>query len=303
LRLDLVRSITDAIAEAETIGVEIGGILVGSLPTEATPVLRVEGFTIVPRPAEDGPVYLLDPLEQERFAAIRASASQNETASVGFFRSHIRPGPLRPSLADRSLLAGQFGEAAYAVLLIQARPPRTAAFFVAESGQLPTEPSVPEFRFEESEFSALPEVDLSTVTEADAEAERLRTTRLRAPGRAKRAIAASLIVVAFAALLFWILTTTQWFRAGANQMELAVAVTGRLLTITWNHSASDIKRASGGKLTIVDGSVQRSIDLGEDELKLGKVEYDGAGTRVDVTLTVDMPGSVSVSQSAHWQSR
>ncbi len=188
LRLDIVRSMTAEIAEAEKLGIEIGGILLGSLPTASVPVLRIDNYATVSRPPEDGSVYLLDPLEQERFASVRAGASRGETAPVGFFRSHIRPGPLRPSLADRSLLAGQFKESVYAVLLIQARPPRTAAFFVAADGQLPVEPSVNEFRFDETEFRALPELEQLAITEPEVDEGRARTTRVRMPRARYRAI-------------------------------------------------------------------------------------------------------------------
>ena len=71
-------------------------------------------------------------------------------------------------------MAEQFGQSLYVFLLIQSREPRTAAFFLAANGQLPDQPSVRKFFFDDSEFKFLPEV-----AGEDIEA---RTKILREPG-------------------------------------------------------------------------------------------------------------------------
>ncbi len=53
--------------------------------------------------AEDGAVYMLDPDQHERFAQVRWTAKAAGQAAVGFFRSHSRPGPLKPSLSRPEL--------------------------------------------------------------------------------------------------------------------------------------------------------------------------------------------------------
>ncbi|MGA8029086.1 MAG: hypothetical protein WB992_18255, partial [Bryobacteraceae bacterium] len=104
LKLDLVSKIAGELAQAEKLGIEVGGVLIGTFPKAQLPTLRVEDLEIIPRRPEDGPVYMLDPSQHERFAEARWRAKANGKVPIGFWRSHIRPGPLRPSLADRSLL-------------------------------------------------------------------------------------------------------------------------------------------------------------------------------------------------------
>src|ERR1700684_3498436 len=147
LRLDLVAQIADELARAESSGMEIGGVLVGSPPNAYSPTLRIGDVELVPRAVEEGAIYVLDPGQHDGFAEIRARARARQRDAVGFFRSHLRPGAMRPSLADRSLLSGEFRERVFAVLLIEGREPHTATFFLAANGHLPGEPSVRNFRF------------------------------------------------------------------------------------------------------------------------------------------------------------
>ena len=136
-------------------------MLIGSHPTALNPTFRIEDYQLVPRRPEDGPIFMLDPREHDRFATARWERRQDGRTTVGFFRSHRRTGPLRPSLADRTLLTREFAGETYAALLVDASEPLTTALFVGTQGELPDQPSVPEFRLDERSFSSLPEIPIA----------------------------------------------------------------------------------------------------------------------------------------------
>ncbi len=93
---------------------------------------------------------------------VRVQARDIGRSVVGLFRSHRRPGALRPSLADRGLISTLFTEPVCVLLLVEAGEPNSAAFFIAQNRQIPAEPSVREFKFDEREFRMLPEVEPET---------------------------------------------------------------------------------------------------------------------------------------------
>jgi len=149
LRLELVSRLNSLLVQADRLGIEIGGMLLGSLPDPEIPTLRIDDVAIISRRFEDGAIYMLDPGQQHRLDEIGAAARAQNRDCVGFFRSHMRPGALQPALADRTLLTEQFPQGVYALLLVQSREPRTAAFFLASNGQLPDQPSARKFYFDE----------------------------------------------------------------------------------------------------------------------------------------------------------
>src|SRR5579875_3487087 len=159
LKLELVSKISGELERAGKADSEIGGVLIGNVLGGRVPTLRIDGIEMIPRGADNGGIYILGPEHLQRFGEVRRTARAQHKTALGFFRSHCRPGPLKPSLADRTLLSEEFQSAAYALLLVEAGAPRTAAFFVAENGELPKDASVREFRFNEAEFKALPEVE------------------------------------------------------------------------------------------------------------------------------------------------
>ena len=303
LKLDLVARIAEDLSEASKLKIEIGGVLIGSFPDGPTPIMRIEELEIIPRRPEDGPVYMLDPIQHQRFAQVHAKAKQQKKVAVGFFRSHIRPGPLRPSLADRSLLSGQFGQAVYALLLIQAREPRTAALFISTDGQLSDEPVVQEFRFDEAEFKALPEVEPDTT---EPQPERI-SAKSNPINRWLKPIAVPLLIaVAVLSALWWLSKKTALLdalRPSPDELQLAVNKRDHLLRISWNHNARDLDRASGATLLIADGSSRQEIKLGPDELKLGAVEYQPNAGQIHVTMTLTTAGSPLPAQSIDWQQK
>lgn len=292
IRLDVIGALARDIRASETSGIEIGGILLGSHPTVSNPTFRVEGYQLTPRRAEDGPIFMVDPREHDRFATARWEDRSGEgRATVGFFRSHRRPGPLRPSLADRALLTGEFAGQVYAALLVDASEPLTAAFFVASLGVLPENPSLPEFRLDERAFSSLPELPGSDFGGLESALPLPRAFPIWR--YAAGALAALLIILA--AAYYWTLQSDL-----GKGIELTVSG-DRVLNINWNHALPEMRKASSAKLLVNDGASHREVTLSPEELASGTVAYRRLTGEVQVTLILQMPGAVSVIQSSDWQ--
>ena len=303
LKLDLVPKVTAELNQAEKSNIEIGGVLLGSLLSGNPPILRIDGIQILPRSPDSGAIYLLGPEDQERLAEVRKAARERRQTPIGFFRSHCRPGALKPSLADRSLFTAEFKASACAFLLVEAKMPRTAVFLIAENGELPSQTSVREFQFSDAEFRALPEV----------EADPAEAPAARASGGLSRnwyvwaVIAGMLIVV----IVLWAGAgrgpVPDWLATGSPKLDLNVNARGHLLRISWNHDLRQIKPASTATIMIEDGPSKREIKLGPDELKLGSLEYDGGGRRVAVAMTLNPDPntgqSAPLSESVEWTPR
>ena len=297
LKLELVGKIRQELAAAQAAGVEIGGVLVGSLPTGYSSTLRIDDIEMIPRSPQDGATFMLDPSQEDRFAEVRWRARAKERTALGLFRSHKRPGHLRPSIADRTLLSAEFQNTVHALLLVGAAEPYTAAFFISADGQLPPESSVREFRFDEFEFKALPELD------AESQDQR-PTQKLKSKGGP--GTVAALVVIAlgvFALLWYFNQSVVSLPSLAPRSQPLQLAVTGenRLLHITWNHLAKDLDHAAGATLIIRSNSGVREIKLGADELRLGAVDCEVNSPHVEMTLALNKPGSVSISQSVIWK--
>jgi hypothetical protein len=304
LKLELVPRLIGEIEAAEKLGIEIGGVLIGSFTDSLPTTLRIEEFELVPRNADNDPVYMLDAGQRQYLAGLRVGATARGISAVGFFRSHIRPGPLRPSLADRSSLVGQFRDPEYAVLLIEAREPRMGAFFLPLNGQLSTEPAVEEFPFEERALKSAREIRPDVASEkhdSGSEGESLGA----GPGHRVRRyvlVAVLLLIVLSAGIFSWPLLSG--LLSSFDRLDLAVGGNDQVLKISWNHAVAGLGRATDASLVIADGANRRVIQLGRDELALGVVEYEPQtrNQQIHVSLTVNMPGSKSLNESAGWQS-
>src|SRR3954469_7032393 len=158
LKLDLVAKIRNILSPLAG-NAEVGGVLVGSLPSPYSPTLRVEAVELIRRDDKGGVTFMIDPTQENKIEEVRLGAREIGRSVVGLFRSHRRPGALRPSLADRGLISSLFSEPVCVLLLVVGNEPFSAAFFLAQNRQLPAEPSVREFKFDEREFKLLPEVE------------------------------------------------------------------------------------------------------------------------------------------------
>lgn len=297
LKLDLVARLRHEIATAGTSGQEIGGVLIGSLPTPQIPTLRIEDVDLIALRPEDGSTFMLEGGGSERFAEIRKRARAHEKVAVGLFRSHLRTGSLRPSLADRTLLAGEFKEPIYALLLASGTAPFAAAFFVASNGPLPAETSVREFQLNPADFQSLPELEPESI-------RRETPAPPTGPGLDPKTFALlSLAALFVLGTLFYLNRSLvlSWFATPAP-LHLEVSDEQGLHRLSWNAGARELQQATGASVTLkgADEPSPRQISLGLDELHLGSVFFDthsSVGTIV-FALT-DAKGTV-LTQSATW---
>lgn len=307
LRLDLVRRIREEMDRPENAGIEIGGVLVGSLPTGYSATVRIEDIEVIPRSPQDGSTFMLDPGQHDRFAEVRWRSRERDKTPVGMFRSHLRPGKLRPSLADRTLLSSEFQAPVYALLLVQPQPLGQAAFFVSAHGQLPVEPSIPEFKWEETDFRKLPEIDpelpaLPPVRPGPVASARRRWQWAAIAGLVLGAAIVALFTLGRGAIRsdFWIgslLGSSQKLDLEARPQDAGV------LRITWNRSAQELDTATGATLRIRQGAETREVVVGLDELRLGAIIYENRSLPVEVTLAINAPGFSPTTQTVFWQSR
>lgn len=300
LRFDLITKIKGELEQASRTGVEIGGLLVGSLPDDRSSTLRIDAIEVIRRRPEDGALYTIDPGQHGRFTDVKRRVRTDYWQAVGFFRSNVRPGPLRPTIADRTLLSNEFKEDVYALLLIEAREPYSASFFIAGHGELPTEPSAPGFRFNSAEFQDLPELAPEPV---------ITEPPIATAERAKKpwpTIVGILAMGACVCALIWFLGSGGSLPIGSSSstaLQLAVDSNNNVLRISWNHAAQEFARTGTATLTITDGESRRDIQLGLDELRLGQVEYEKISDRVQVNMLLKAPGSAPYSQSVRWTAR
>jgi hypothetical protein len=300
LRLDLVSKIAAQVRLSEQDGAELGGFLIGSLPVSEIPTIRIENIEMVSTASDDATVFLPEP---SRLKPSGGSRQAPESGVIGFFRTHVRVGAMRPSLADRSIFAHEFQRSPYVVLLVHAQEPHMAAFFVSKNGQLPEEPSVREFEFDENEFKALPEVP--------AELPEPQRAKQEAPGNTRKLglyarVAALILVAVGACALTWSFARQpnmpHWFTS-ANQLQLTIKSEQKLLRISWNHTARQLNQASGATLVISGAAGRSEIRLGMDDLRLGSVEYEGTGDPVDVQMVLDTPAGRVTADSVRWGGR
>jgi hypothetical protein len=217
---------------------------------------------------------------------------------VGFFRSHLRPGPLQPSLADRTLLTEQFAQGTYALLLINSSAPRAAAFFLTANGQLPDQPSARSFYFDSEEFKFLPEVPGDALA-GQPKARPAQTTR-----RAYHWVAWISLVVLLTLLVIGIFSNdlARIVRPPANKLDLKATPIGNVLKISWDHNAGFMRKARGAVLRISDGASQQEVHLGPDELRLGEVDYEHSTKQIEITMTLDLPAPQQLPpQTLSWK--
>jgi len=287
LKLELVSQLLGEVARAEKANIEIGGVLIGSFPSvPGPPTLCIQELVLIPRRGDKGSAYVQDPSYGEQLRVIRERAGAQGCVILGIFRSNLRHGSLSPALVDRSIISSEFEQSVCALLLVQGRQPYSGAFFVAKNGRLPEEATIREFRLNEEEFNALPEI----YRDQGQRPEDTQTERSRLPVYGLLGAALVIVVTLFA----W----GPW-RSSANQLGLTLSNSSGLVNISWDHSARPISKAQGATLVIQDGRNRANVKIGLDELRLGSVEYQPATARVGATLSLDPP-AIHATQSAEW---
>jgi hypothetical protein len=300
LKLELVAKVRNLLSSAAGDNAEIGGVLVGSLPSAYSPTLRVEDVEMFARDDKNGSTFIIDPSQENKVEEVRLRAREIGRSVVGLFRSHRRPGALRPSLADRGLVSTLFSEPVCVLLLIEGNEPNSAAFFIAQNRQIPAEPTVREFKFDEREFRLLPEVEPETPRPRVSGSQRPKPK----PGISPAWVGIGGLLAASLLYALWQGAETAkgiplW---RSNQLDLAAWREGPGLRVAWNNSSRAFDKASVARLVVKrEGTADQEIQLGLDELRLGAVEIESSGTLVDVTLAVEVPGSSPITQTVRWE--
>lgn len=134
-------------------GLEVGGILLGTVETGAKMVARVEDFEPVASKHTEGPSYVVSSGEDRnrfRQAVERwKSVSGGRLRPIGFYRSHTRE-HLGLTQEDIDLFWTCFPEGSGIILLVKpyaTRPPAAGLFFCEEGGTIRRESSYREFPF------------------------------------------------------------------------------------------------------------------------------------------------------------
>jgi hypothetical protein len=153
---------------AERIGLEAGGVLVGSFPVyTGLPTLRIEEYELVGRRATDGLPYIPIDEQRVRFTSTRKRVATRKLSAVGYFRSHLRAGPFELSVPDRDLLAAEFRNSVHVALLVardQSDASRgesqrhLATFFVSVNGIIQNRVDPLTFLFDVAELEKLNQI-------------------------------------------------------------------------------------------------------------------------------------------------
>jgi len=121
-------------------GLEIGGILLGSVTVDDKLTVRIEDFEPVPCSYVHGASYIVDGGDGARFEQAVAKwkpASGRHLHAVGFFRAHTRDG-LSLDRNDRELIDRHFPEESGIALLVKPEPTGAAqaGYFFREGGRI-----------------------------------------------------------------------------------------------------------------------------------------------------------------------
>lgn len=338
LKTELIGQIIEELTAADELGVETGGVLVGTFPRASELTVRIERVIPIERRADDGAEFVLSAAQRERFRAAVREANTRETSAVGFFRSQ-RGAPLTLSDEDRRLSSEEFKNSIHVVLLVGTELPRSASIYFAAGMQSPPEIVVPEFEFSldalrsaasvhPSALAASPAVVTPPLAQGTMSASvALTSVNEEAAPRTSgfpmeqppmwresggerwglfAVLAIALMLGAFATgfLVRPLLPGSKLeSELPSSHADLNFGVESgpdKVLQILWNHRAAVIYKANYGVLGIADGSQSRQIRLSRDELTTGSVSYERMSEKVAITLMLSMPDGTTVSQSCSW---
>jgi len=305
-------------------GVETGGILFG---THQEDVVRIMAWRPIVCAYAKGPSFLLSEKEEAALADAlegwRGDAELTNLEPIGWYRAHTRSEAL---LSDVDLaFYNKFFPQAWQVGLI-VRPtsfaPARAGFFFREADE--------SIHAESSylEFTLIPAADVAAPAppepppQAPPEQEMPESPRMRvaapepspaaapdpfpewareplpAPRRAMGATglwyAAGFIVLAMAALGFWLLGPSH------PSLQLSATDVRGQLRIAWDGAATSISSAKSGSIQIDDHGIMTELDLTQADLRSGNLFYERQSGDVGVRLTVNVPGRPPVVGSTRF---
>ncbi|HEX4810824.1 MAG TPA: hypothetical protein VH325_17940 [Bryobacteraceae bacterium] len=322
LKAGLVERIIEETAAAQDIGIETGGVLVGTFPRASQLTVRIDRIIPIERRLDDGEPFVLSAEQLDRFRAGVRESNTRETSAVGFFRS-VRGSELTLSAEDLRLSSEEFKNAVHVILLVKSEAPRVASIYLSTGTHAPPELLVPQFEFTaevlRSPAAVHPSLALTAIEEEEVVTQHedslpaAPSVTWAEPGNPQIkwivALGVLLALLAFAAgfIVRPLMPGSKLDRQLPHsdiKLDLAVVSgTDRVLQITWNHQAPAIYIAKYGTLEIADGMQAREVKLTSDELEAGSVAYERVNEHLLVTLILTMQDGSSVSESCSWFSR
>ena len=316
-------------------GAEVGGVLLGSIETGETTVVRVDDFEIVPCEYRRGPSFYLSEDEQEFLGSVAA----NERA-VGYYRSHTRDGTMTLGTEDLDWIGRFFPNVNQVALLVRpfATKVNSAGFFVREDGAFPAETPL-EFPFRRREMlgeeaparrSMYERKPRSRERRAEPEYED-RTSTSEYPPAYEYATPQPAYLEEFAevpplkqrspwmwlplAFIFLALGTALGYQlavtfapgmrstegAAAFALDLSAGRSGESLTVRWNRESPAVKAAERGVLEIEDGEFTKPVRLDSAHLKEGTVIYQNSSPTVRFRLVIFLGSNATVNETVEWK--
>lgn len=318
-------------------GVEVGGVLLGTVGNGGTNSVSIEDAVAVPVEYAFGPTFNLSERDKNKLQEVLRRWDRSLGGPmyvVGFYRTQTHGEPsLRPE--DSELFAELFPEPLSVVLLIRPRAtgPSVAGLFFREHGKLRTEPNCLEFpmRFRQPGSQHAPPEPVPAPPESEhsppsadnvplpsflggpapeSGSSDLPATRVATRGH-PRWVSWWIQVPILAGLLF--VDGLMGFIAARQvrpepekaqpalknpyALSLLVVEYGDNLHLTWDRSAPALASAQKAFLSINDGGQSRSLDLSLEQLRNGSVIYRRRSGQVTLRLEVLLKGKRTVSES------
>lgn len=284
----VIESINRLIAEASG---EIGGLLLGRAEGHE---VWIEDLETVSCTAENAPWRLSIP---EQVALKKKIARHNmqdgDRHVVGFYRARTQQG-LKLTDDDCALCAGCFSDPRNVFLLIQSKTPDSnrGAFFFWEGNAITRDASYLEFPFkpERAEAATKPFAlpPFSSIPDPP-------RRRLLVPGLVMAAVGIAAIGVASH---FSAAAVPPPPRPLSPALGLSASEKSDLVSVRWDRNSRIVAEARHGKLSIRNGTFEKSIDVDAQELRNGSVVYARLPAEGEIRLEI-FNGKTSVSEVLH----
>jgi len=318
-------------------GLEVGGVLLGTVDTGETNRVRIEDFEPVLSKHEHGPSYVLSGPELEQLGEITArwrARNGRRTRVVGFFRSHTREG-LGLSQEDLELFSQYFPEETSVALVVKpyaTRPP-VAGLFFREEAAIRSQASYQEFPFRRRELGGAarerdkpgpangqgavrgpfertaargpdtPASQGNVDSEPPGPSVPRRTVNLRGGWIW---IPLSVIFLLLGTALGFQISLAVRSQAGPGSdqdpyaLYLAATPSADSVHVSWDRSSPVLRVAKSGVLVITDNGTERRVELNFAQLRNGSVVYSRASGDLHFRLEVRTTRDAIVAEAVSY---
>jgi len=304
-----MRRLDSMVREGLKSGVEIGGLLIGSVALDRS---KVTVLDVVPVESDYafGPTFRLSEHDAPGFAEALREHSKKPPRAIGYFRSHLRfRVALRPE--DESLMRQFFGGAGCSILLVHPEPDQQSmARFCQWDGvedarlldQFLLDTPVTPMEAAPSHFVPLPVrqrvPESPAISSPAAEPETEPSVRRPAPPqerpqpdnrqfRFKHApIAGAAMLVLFAGIALGRFSGPRKVAGDPALLEITIEAQGSTVKVNWNPSSPALRNSDRGALDFVEGTDFKRIELNREQLRAGHYEYVAAHPDLTCLMTV-----------------